>query len=295
MVCCEKLIIGGERVLLEGGGLYSPRNSGMMKNMKESESRFDDLSFEIQAERFESGLRRRGIKVLFLDVDDTLVKTHDVFIRRIESAADILAVGAGMDVLEVRGMIFEAMGSLKSKLWVDPEVMPLAMSVVFFRLGLGREEREVLERAQDEAMQIYWNDLPVVCEEVEKAALVWSSLKEVRVIAATHADDRWTNFKLASNGLIDCLNGVKTITVNGPKGIEQWQQLIEEEGVLPSEVGVWGDSLQGDILAPLHAGVPETNLVKIQSEIVFGAHGELPAGVVEVKNVWEAMKMWSWL
>ena len=41
------------------------------------------------------------------------------------------------------------------------------------------------------------------------------------------------------------------------------------------------------------AGVPENNLVKIRSKIIFGAHGELPNGVMEVENVWEAVRRLS--
>jgi FMN phosphatase YigB (HAD superfamily) len=188
-----------------------------------------------------------------------------------------------INVEDVRLLHLSFMGELRAKMFVNPQIMHVSAEMTLLHLGLDDDE-ELKQLCRQELNSIYEEDVPPIFPTTIPALRFLGELKNLRIVVVTHAGEEWTNKKLNAYGIKDLVDHVYCLSVDGPKGEDQWQEVILSEQVSPKEVIVVGDSLKSDVLPNFKIGVPAENIYRVKSE--YGNSGEpLPNGVKEVADL----------
>jgi FMN phosphatase YigB (HAD superfamily) len=222
-------------------------------------------------------LKTKGIRGLLLDLDDTLIKTSEIF-----NAA--------------KAEVF----SLYSK--VLPNLSPDEISTIFANASMiGYQEhavnpvkwrRTILEF--EAALQIQ-NSLsedaikllegiynsPIEFEEGAKLFLELIKSWQMKVGLVTHANVEWTLFKLKLLGLSDFFDLVEIVDENkAHKDHFDWQQAAEKMEIPAAKLLAVGDNIRGDVQSASTAGFGVVVWIDKKNGWQYYREGNLPAGVL---------------
>lgn len=226
----------------------------------------------IERERFEE----MGVRVALIDLDDTLVDTHKVYMERMHRAARIVVGEEGEE--EFMDKWLARITKNRRKYSVNPKVLYESFDEV-----LGECAAEIRADAVEQIRCIWEEDIPEMFAGVKEFL---TDLREagLRICIVTHAGREWTDRKLLGNGLTGLVDGVYCIDINGSKDEDTWEDVYEAEGVTVNQVIVVGDSIVSDVWPNLNLGVVADRIIRVKSKFKFGSE-DVPTGVVEVESL----------
>lgn len=193
-----------------------------------------------------------GTEVVAFDVDDTLLKTKDVFLRAMLGASKIFASDRcrypsqldSMALAVMEEYMYPAIISYREYAVVQPSIMDLAVWQTARCLGLGTNDPATVQ-ALERIRQIYTTDIP----EVYEGALETVTLLKQAGLSpelATHADPEWTWFKIKKTGFAGVFDRLMCFSTTRPKA-GQWRERFSHR-ILPRGLLVIGDDWWADII-----------------------------------------------
>ena len=233
--------------------------------------------FLIEAERAGENLRREGIKMVFFDMDDTLVKTGEGFQKYIGEFSEWVAGESGLKRKEVHRRYMETIMGLRGEFSVRPEISGATMEIV--RRWCGVEEGREHDEATEKIMELYLDPFEECEGAREVVDLVFNAAVRMGVI--TLAGEEWTRRKIRKH-FFGRFEGFYCVDTAGKKDRRAWESALDEFEVLPEEVMVVGDSWESDILPALDLGIKKVIWINARGEhyedervIEIGGIGEL--------------------
>lgn len=194
-------------------------------------------------EEVKENLKRLGIKVILFDLDDTLIYTQELFIKYMDEFVATVALETGINIETVKTDLEKLNNEEYKKMGVNPERWAfVAQRMAVEREGYGKSTINNLA-----ILGKIYTDTPRL-KSGSVAMLEILRLAGVRMALVTHANEDWTFRKLESTGIAEYFETIKIVNENKHKGAEDWVEVANELGVLPSECLVLGDSLSGDII-----------------------------------------------
>lgn len=242
---------------------------------------------------FRHWLKQKDIKGILFDFDDTLIKTTEIF-------KDAVARVVGLYVQALPSLDFDDAKEIFSQIDIRNHLI-YAVNPNRWNPIIAEFEQEIQiqkSRAQ-EALNILAEIYTHNPEFEEGAEEILEVLKEWGIVLGlvTHANVEWTLFKLASLGLDNFFDHVEIVDEDKVhKGEEDWkragQQIFAhgEEILIPRRnLLAVGDNVKGDVQAAATAGFGEVAWINKKNGWSLYRQGDLPAGIVVVKNVGELL------
>lgn len=226
-------------------------------------------------------LAKADIRLILFDLDDTLIKTHELFKRKVGEAVKYIARQSNLDGETVRKRIGVHIADAHRNIGVPPEIwdevarnLTLDFSPKYEQLF--RQGTEIIKGVYTIAPQYHYGARRVI-EELAK--------QPVQMGLITHANEKWTQLKISKRQLNRYFRRIKIVDERGRKDAGQWSQAISEFGVNPDESLAVGDNLANDIMAAAQAGVRK--LVWVNDERGWNEfkNGKLPEGTVTTKRI----------
>lgn len=220
---------------------------------------------------------------MLFDLDDTLVETNRLFLKRFEKCKEIV---------------------LNSNQSLDPVIVSekiAAINVKSFQLMSGNLTKRwpyVTERIAEEfnitdtsyrdgilkTLQSLHHKLP---ELKQHAIEVLSQIRSTGVTMGlvTHANEAWTNFKVDGHKLRPYFDHIFIINEDSFKTPQSWTDAMAYFKTEPIQAAIVGDSLRSDIIPGAKAGAGK--LFWIHEDTAWGYYhqGAIPAGAIEVKGL----------
>lgn len=230
-------------------------------------------------------LDHHQIEVVAWDLDNTLIDTSSSFNRGIDEAASQLAFGLPLSRLRgagqkgvirtLRAYTREVIAATRQEFKVRPAIMYHAVRNTGLRLGLSPNSPR-LKQAKKEISKIYDNFHPQPFKGAKETVQAFLSTGVPQIIT-THADENWTKIKMRyANFNPAMFNDILCMDISRAKA-DQWQSLLSQRKIVPSELLVVGDNLQADIRATRELG----------AKCVFvNRHSESHPDLEKDKNVW---------
>ena len=201
---------------------------------------------------FKETLIGKGIELVIFDFDDTLIATREIFLAQMnEFCAQVVSLSPELILSELKDMAEKSNNRSFVRYGVNPRKWTHVVEELVVECG--EKHRSSISKAYPHLERIY--TIPPVLKNGAQALLDQSSGEGVRLGLVTHANERWTHFKLDSSGLRKYFEKIIIISEDGHKTGEEWRKAISEFGVEPWEVLVIGDNIRGDIQAFYEAGV----------------------------------------
>lgn len=224
---------------------------------------------------------KKGVEMVFFDMDSTLVKTFEAFDVKLWKYAEWMNGETGVDREEIRESLGEVLDGLIPELSVRPEKMAVAASMVARWYGIDLSGANGFERELGELMDTYHDPVERCFGSREQLGILM--MTGMRMGVVTHADEDWNRVKIRKNfpGL---LNEQYCVDVAKSKDKKAWQGAGRYFGVDMSRVIVVGDSLQSDVIPALEAGVGGVvwvNCSTLGKETLMGMEGEERAERIE--------------
>jgi len=229
-------------------------------------------------------LKKRQIKGLLIDLDDTFLNTRELFTEMMEKFADEVASDIPsvapeevMDALKkLNNKSFDKFAVRRSR-WkrnVDD------MKVLF------EDHDKVLDDAFHYLKKIYETPIELLPGAL-KVARTLSQIDGISLVLVTHAEEEWTYKKLAWAKLDKFFNSenIYIVDENVHKGPQHWRQAAEKFSLHPEEVLMVGDNLKGDIIAAHKAGIRHRVWIKIPGHWSKYSEGEVPEGTHEIGGI----------
>ena len=233
-------------------------------------------------EKLAEGFEEMGVTTALVDLDDTLVDTHAVYLYRMERAVRIMAGEDGAEALHQAWLA--RITENRSRFHVNPQVLYQSFAEVTGEFT----DDEARGQAIEEIRCIYEEDTPPVFPGVD-AFLRDLRQAGLKVCVVTHASPEWTAKKLSANNLASLVDQVYCIDIDGPKDEDAWAAVYEKEGVTVNQVIVVGDSIVSDVWPNLNLGLPADRIVRVTSKFKFGSQ-EVPEFVLQADGVSVALE-----
>jgi len=244
-------------------------------------------SKDIRDKLFFESLKLSDIKIFLIDLDDTIFKTSDLFKRKIKEAVDILIT----DYPLINRKSFQSrFDELSKEAYKIPTlgVRPLprwqyVLDKIETEFNISPDTKAAM---LNKIMEVY-SEAPEFHEGVIEFLQKLHALgKEIKFV--THAGEEWTKLKINALEIATGINFNYLCTpVERDKDSSDWKDAAGDYS--SSEVLVIGDNPKADILEALKAGFVA---IKISYGGTWdGLHGELPSGVVNIKNLMEIFSL----
>lgn len=230
---------------------------------------------EARASLLKERFKLRGIKMIAMDFDDTLIDTNDLFATvvdvYIERTSDITGTPKDEIARQLKVINNKAFKthSVRPDRWME---VGIQLSD-HFNNGCFRELVPML-------MGIY-SRVPKFHSGAEATLQTFHSTG-AKLIVVTHANEEWTKKKylgLKMNRFLNW-NDVYIVDCNVHKADKHWLNAINSAGYLPQQALVVGDSLPGDIHPAIRIGVK--HVVRVPSPWSVYGQGDSPEGVFDV-------------
>lgn len=230
--------------------------------------------------------RDRKIEVVLFDLDDTLIDTNAVFLKRVDYVLDHLSSKLSLDHKKLSARFEEELVKAHHKVAVNPNklwIRVLTRCSATFDL-----DEDIINEAVEMLLGIYTIVPEILPGVISSLEAITRSKKFLGLV--THANREWTDFKLRSLDLENYFEHVELFDINIHKNTEAWKSAIKAFNVQPQNALVIGDSVKGDIQAAHEAGV--RNLVWVNRDGAWDVYkeGELPEGAVEIRGIHELLE-----
>jgi len=223
-----------------------------------------------------------GITDILFDLDDTLIPTRNIFLKKIDAFVAQLKPHLD-DPVVFRARFSEINNDLFRKFGVNPN--RFEMVVEQLKAESPKDIHSHLDNAKHHLNEIYTTKLGY--KDGAKEVLQMLHKDQVKKNLVTHANVAWTDFKL------DCLDAWKyfeavgIIDENGHKTSEEWQRIIDSFCLNPKNCLVIGDNLKGDIIATHKIGIGKAIWLDEGDGWSVYREGELPKGVITISSIKE--------
>jgi FMN phosphatase YigB (HAD superfamily) len=234
-------------------------------------------------------LKAASIKAILLDFDDTLIKTGEVFRKKMrEFSEKAVAGGVNKTAEELQKMLWEENNKTYDKYAVNRIRWKHAVDGLKTRFD--NKNDTLFDELYPIIMEVFYTR-PNLTKDAMNVVETLFGLDGIEVAMVTHADKEWTDFKLKETGFDRFFNKSNTFIVNVDefKGPQHWLQAIENLLLKPAEVMVVGDSLPGDICAAHEIGVKHK--VWVPSSWSKYNEGEVPEGTYQIDSIAELIQV----
>lgn len=226
-------------------------------------------------------LKNTGISGVCFDLDDTLLNTNNDFgmwMRRFVSAA---TEKSGLDWNVAWSKLVEINNQLHQTHFVKIDRLTFAAEKLDEFLGT----TPLFANHSDLLLAIYTHS-PKKFDGTDETLEDFKN-SGLKMALVTHAEVDWTNLKIDQNDIRKYFDHIEIADAGRHKNSQDWAVAINKLGLTPSQVLIVGDNKIGDILAAIKIGVPPENCICIESPWEVYNAGQLPEGVVLVKNIKE--------
>lgn len=226
-------------------------------------------------------LKKLNIEAVLFDLDDTLIYTSEIFIRFMEEYSRVVAEKIGVEEEEVMNALKEINDEEYKKMGVNPK----RWGAVVDRLA---EKFEHGGKVILEELNILLNIYAIEPRLRVGVRTMLEILKEsgIRLGLVTHANVKWTEFKLNNLCLWDYFDQIVIVDENGHKKADDWKKGMDGLGVEPEKCLVVGDSLGGDVRPADELGARTAYLPSPWS--VY-RQGEVPTRTVVINEIFELL------
>lgn len=242
-----------------------------------------DPNINRTTEEVREQLKDLGIKAVLFDLDDTLIFTTEIFAKYMKEYVEKVAEETGLEF----AIIDEALRRLNDAEFKRVGVNPARWETVVQKMAEELpEKRGAIVNNLGILMNIYIDEPRVRVGAKETIEALKAAGVKVGLI--THANVDWTWRKLTSSGLIDCFDTIVIADENGHKGVQHWQEAMNNLEVLPNECLVVGDNLGGDIIPTAKIGARTMWLHKGSTWSLYRT-GEVPETTITIDEVNELL------
>lgn len=227
------------------------------------------------------------IKAVIFDLDDTLLKTHAVFVQHIEEVKRIITKENGINYKEFEKAIERTMIETYEKAFVRPsKIWKMVFEVLAEKFDLSESQ---VEKYMKEIFKIY-EEIPEVFPDVIDT-LKELQRRHIHLLVLTHAEEEWTTRKIEGSGLSKYFNEIFYASVDKKKDKTDWTRAVELSGHPLSEIAVVGDNIKGDIVAAVEIGVKKVFWVNRQTSWSIYLEGQVPKEATTITDLKEILKI----
>lgn len=226
------------------------------------------------------------IKAILFDLDDTLLRTHEVFRSVIEPLKKKLSKELNTNEAEFDQFFEEAIVKSYHKVKVNHVklwkcVLQSIDSKYNFPAG-------VRETSYGELMRIY----TIIPEVFEDSIPTLKALvaKGYTLGIVTHSNPDWAKLKIEKTGLKEYFQYIKIVSSDKFKGSEDWAEAVVEMKMLPSMTVAVGDNVKGDAQAALDAGCSQAFLLIREIGWSVYKSGDIPKGTLKIMQLKDLLK-----
>lgn len=215
---------------------------------------------------------KRVVDTVLFDLDDTLVHTHTLFLKALDTVAKRITKLKNLEAVDVEQAISRINLERYEEFKVNPDkIWPAFLQRIKVEFNL---DDETILWAGETVDKIY-TTLPELKTGVVN---VLETLKAagVKMGIVTHASEGWTRFKLEGHNIAKYFDHVQVVSVDEFKTAPDWQMALTAMKADPERTAVVGDNLRGDILAAATIGVEVLIWIHHPSAWEVFARGELP-------------------
>ncbi len=233
-------------------------------------------------------LEEKNISGILFDLDDTLIKTTEIFKSAVQKVIALYAQALPhLDSTTVA----ETFSRIDMKNHLIYAVNPNRWEPILsdFEAEVKLQRSKVTEALKILA-KIYTQhpEYEAGVQEVLQILKKWGLLMGL----VTHANVEWTAFKLASLGLDSFFDHVEIVDENQiHKASTDWQAAAQQIQVAPANLFAIGDNVKGDVQAAYEAGIGTVGWVDKKHGWQLYRQGELPSGIVVVENIGQILKL----
>lgn len=220
-----------------------------------------------------------SFEAIFLDLDDTILDTNDVFKRKYQRYFLFCKkLAPDLDIQKFQEDFISLDNEMVRKYGVAENRWPSNLRILceLYKSDFPMQGLPIIQSIYDTAPRL----IPGAIETLE-------AFREagLRLGLITHASERWTNIKLAKRGLFPYFEHIKIVDpqTNQYKEAKHWRELIELFGIDPSKIISVGDSRTGDALASLSAGILQALLLPSPWSLL--SEGDSHQGIIETPSI----------
>lgn len=238
--------------------------------------------FAGEVDKLTSWLEDAGIGVVLFDLDDTLLETHSIFDRQIDA---FIALAVSRLPEYQFGSLLEMLREINNRAFRIYGVNPNRWETVVVQMGerCGERAKEVFNDGLTTLMEIYQIVPPVFPGALEILNLF--NQTGVNMGLVTHANQKWTDFKLDNTGLRPFFQHILVVDENRHKGSNDWVSAVSLFGKEPRQGMVLGDNLRGDVIAAVEAGFRKVVWIDEKDNWSMYRQGNVPEGVIVVPEI----------
>jgi len=237
------------------------------------------------AKKFGDSLNKKGINSILFDLDDTLIETHLIFVRQIEKYLDTLSNNTKYTKKHLKKIFEESNIEVHEKILVNPIRWKFVVKNISKKLD--SKYKDVVISNIKILNEIY-NIVPVINEgTVEVLNLL--NKTHVKLALVTHANVKWTHFKLDSLGLKKYFEHIEIADENRFKEPQDWLAALNHLGISPKNSALIGDNVKGDIISGHSVGIK--HLFLLPSPWSYYANGDIPEGTIKLNSLAEFLPL----
>ena len=227
-------------------------------------------------------LETQNIEGILFDLDDTLIKTNEVFSDAVESVVKLYVQAMPNIPKEQVAQIFYDTNIEKHQLHaVNPNRWEHVIPAF-------EEKIQIPNTIRESALQIL---AEIYTKKVEFEAGAEALLQKLQswglmLGLVTHANVEWTLFKLESLGLSTFFDWVEIVDEDRlHKNSADWQTAAQQINLSAHQVLGAGDNVKGDVQAAVEAGFGQVAWIDKKNGWQHYKEGQLPSGVHVIKRV----------
>lgn len=221
-------------------------------------------------------------KVILFDLDDTLINTHIIFTKEILKIKKYIAITTKVSLEEVSKFLDTTIVDTYQIAKVNPDKIWV---ITTEKLA---QEYKLSQDIQKNIITKFFG-IYKIRPKIRRGAkeILIRCRKEFDVGLVTHAQKKWTEFKLNSVGLNNYFKHIEIVDTDRAKNGNDWLKALYILNGDISRSWVVGDNIQGDIISAYSVGFK--NLIWIDKEDGWKVYrsGKLPSKTHTIKDLSE--------
>lgn len=234
---------------------------------------------------------KKWFEAFLFGLDDTLIDTQSVFEKQMNQVVDFLEKHLPNTPPDrLKREFEESVAAVHRIHFVNPRKL-WWQTIRLVKEGHREITEQTAEACYNILMGIY-SILPDFHEGVVET-LEALTLAKTRLSLVTHAQKRWTNFKVKKLGLAKYFELVEIANPNKSKTSKVWSAAIKRLDIKAKEAVVVDDNVRGDIQAVREVGVSQLFWVDRKAMWKVYREGKLPSGTKVIREVEEILSQIS--
>ncbi|MCK9368878.1 HAD family phosphatase [Candidatus Dojkabacteria bacterium] len=228
-------------------------------------------------------------KTILFDLDDTLIETHEVFRAKIDEANQVIADELGIPFIEIHDAFNKENDEAHYIVYVNPKkVWPLVLDNLNKKYKFSKDTHL---KALSIIKSVFTT--PVRTIDGTRELLSFCKDRGVQLGLVTHAQKRWTNFKLKNTNILEYFSHIEVVNTNRDKKPNDWLRAFKALDTSPKMGMIVGDNKKGDILAGHTIGTK--HLVWFDRTETWSLYktGDLPESVITINSLYQLKDLLS--